>query len=117
MGVGQVLAVSLFFASNAIYPTDIMPGWLKTISHLNPLTYVVDALRTFMLAGSTSPFGLSHTMLSSSLPRPSWSSLAPGCIPVWHRKTQLGSGYQNHEYSNSFHSRSVWARSGRRTAW
>jgi ABC-2 type transport system permease protein len=49
----------LFFASNAIYPTDIMPGWLKTISHLNPLTYVVDALRTFMLAGSTSAFSLS----------------------------------------------------------
>jgi ABC-type polysaccharide/polyol phosphate export permease len=24
------------------------------------LTYVVDALRTFMLAGSTSTFGLSH---------------------------------------------------------
>lgn len=48
----------LFFASNAIYPTTIMPGWLKTVSHLNPLTYVVDALRTFMLAGNTSTFGL-----------------------------------------------------------
>jgi ABC-2 type transport system permease protein len=35
-----------------------MPAWLRTISHLNPLTYVVDALRTFMLAGSTSTFGL-----------------------------------------------------------
>jgi ABC-2 type transport system permease protein len=58
MGVGQVLTMPLFFASNAIYPTDIMPGWLKFISHLNPLTYVVDALRTFMLAGSTSAFGL-----------------------------------------------------------
>jgi ABC-2 type transport system permease protein len=55
----------LFFASNAIYPTDIMPGWLKTISHLNPLTYVVDALRTFMLAGSTSTFGpsLDYTVI------------------------------------------------------
>ena len=60
MGVGQVLTMPLFFASNAIYPTDIMPGWLKTVSHLNPLTYVVDALRTFMLAGSTSTFGLSR---------------------------------------------------------
>ena len=30
------------------------------VSHLNPLTYVVDALRTFMLAGSTSSFGLSR---------------------------------------------------------
>ena len=58
MGVGQVLTMPLFFASNAIYPIDIMPGWLKVISHLNPLTYVVDALRTCMLAGSTSTFGL-----------------------------------------------------------
>ena len=58
MGVGQVLTMPLFFASNAIYPTDMMPGWLKAVSHLNPLTYVVDALRTFMLVGSTSSFGL-----------------------------------------------------------
>ena len=58
MGVGQVLTMPLFFASNAIYPIDIMPGWLKMISHLNPLTYVVDALRTCMLACSTSVFGL-----------------------------------------------------------
>ena len=60
MGVGQVLTMPLFFASNAIYPTAIMPGWLQTISHLNPLTYVVDALRTCMLAGSASTFGLGH---------------------------------------------------------
>jgi ABC-2 type transport system permease protein len=60
MGVGQVLTMPLFFASNAIYPTAIMPGWLQTISHLNPLTYVVDALRTCMLAGSESTFGLGH---------------------------------------------------------
>ena len=59
MGIGQMLTMPLFFASNAIYPTAIMPGWLKFIAHLNPLTYVVDALRTFMLAGSTNTFGLS----------------------------------------------------------
>jgi ABC-2 type transport system permease protein len=58
MGVGQVLTMPLFFASNAIYPTAIMPAWLKIVSHLNPLTYVVDALRTLMLAGSASSFGL-----------------------------------------------------------
>lgn len=34
------------------------PAWLEVISHLNPLTYVVDALRTFMLASSASSFGL-----------------------------------------------------------
>ena len=48
----------LFFASNAICPTAMMPNWLRIISHLNPLTYVVDALRTTMLANSTSAFGL-----------------------------------------------------------
>lgn len=58
MGIGQVLTMPLFFASNAIYPIAIMPHWLQIISRLNPLTYVVDALRTFMLAGSVSAFGL-----------------------------------------------------------
>jgi len=63
MGIGQVLTMPLFFASNAIYPTDIMPAWLKLVSHLNPLTYVVDALRTSMLAGSPSRFGMGHDYL------------------------------------------------------
>ncbi len=35
-----------------------MPVWLKVISHLNPLTYVVDALQTSMLAKSANTFGL-----------------------------------------------------------
>src|SRR5665811_1573898 len=60
MGVGQVLTMPLFFASNAIYPIAMMPGWLRTVSHLNPLTYVVDALRTSMLVGGASAFGLLH---------------------------------------------------------
>ena len=58
MGIGQVLTMPLFFASNAIYPIEIMPRWLKTISQLNPLTYEVDALRALMLAEGTSAYGL-----------------------------------------------------------
>ncbi len=58
MGVGQVLTMPLFFASNAIYPIAIMPAWLKVIAHVNPLTYEVDALRTLMLRGQVSAFGL-----------------------------------------------------------
>lgn len=58
MGVGQVLTMPLFFASNAIYPTAMMPDWLKVVSHCNPLTYVVDALRSFMVVGSSSSIGL-----------------------------------------------------------
>lgn len=28
IGPGQMLTMPLFFASNAIYPINIMPGWL-----------------------------------------------------------------------------------------
>jgi ABC-2 type transport system permease protein len=58
MGIGQVLTMPIFFASNAIYPIDIMPGWLKVISSVNPLTYEVDALRALMLPGSVTQYGL-----------------------------------------------------------
>jgi ABC-2 type transport system permease protein len=60
MGIGQVLTMPLFFASNAIYPTAIMPAWLQVVSLFNPLTYVVDALRTLMILGGTTTLGLGH---------------------------------------------------------
>jgi ABC-2 type transport system permease protein len=58
MGIGQVLTMPLFFASNAIYPAAIMPGWLQAVAHANPLTYEVDALRALMLTSGVSAFGL-----------------------------------------------------------
>ena len=58
MGIGQLMTMPMFFASNAIYPIDLMPSWLKVIAHINPLTYQVDALRGLMLAGGTFKIGL-----------------------------------------------------------
>jgi ABC-2 type transport system permease protein len=58
MGIGQLLTMPLFFASNAIYPISMMPGWLRFISSINPLSYQVDALRALMLANGTAAFGL-----------------------------------------------------------
>ena len=58
MGIGQVLTMPLFFASNAIYPLSLMPGWLRAVSRVNPLTYQVDALRCLMVVGGGSSFGL-----------------------------------------------------------
>jgi len=55
MGIGQVLTMPLFFASNAIYPTSMMPPWLRAIAHVNPLTYQVDGLRALLLAGAQAP--------------------------------------------------------------
>jgi ABC-2 type transport system permease protein len=57
MGIGQVLTMPLFFASNAIYPIEIMPAWLKVIARVNPLTYLVDVLRAWMIQGGHSVFG------------------------------------------------------------
>src|SRR5690349_14313176 len=41
MGIGQVLTMPLFFASNAIYPISLMPKWLQILSKANPLCYQV----------------------------------------------------------------------------
>jgi ABC-2 type transport system permease protein len=57
MGVGQLLTMPLFFASNAIYPIALMPNWLQAIARGNPLTYLVDALRGSMIAGGQSVYG------------------------------------------------------------
>jgi ABC-2 type transport system permease protein len=49
MGIGQAIMMPLFFASNALYPVDIMPGWLRVINHVNPLSYQVEALRGLLI--------------------------------------------------------------------
>lgn len=51
MGIGQMITMPLFFASNAIYPISMMPSWLQFVSQINPLSYVVDALRSMLLTG------------------------------------------------------------------
>ncbi len=57
MGIGQVLTMPLFFASNAIYPISIMPRWLQAIAAANPLTYEVEGLRALMLGQGISFLG------------------------------------------------------------
>jgi ABC-2 type transport system permease protein len=52
MGIGQMITMPLFFASNALYPVKIMPGWVRVLSRINPLSYEVDALRA-LLIGTT----------------------------------------------------------------
>ncbi len=57
MGIGQLLTMPMFFASNAIYPLEIMPEWLRVIALVNPLTYLIDILRGLMIAGGQSVHG------------------------------------------------------------
>lgn len=54
MGIGQLITLPLFFASNAIYPIEIMPSWLQVVAYLNPLSYVVSGLRAVLITGDLS---------------------------------------------------------------
>jgi ABC-2 type transport system permease protein len=45
----------LFFASNALYPVDVMPGWLHVLSTVNPLSYEVNALRALLIGSPFNP--------------------------------------------------------------
>ena len=79
MGIGQAITMPLFFASNALYPVELMPGWLQVINHVNPLSYEVDALRGLLVgteATITLDFGVlvvaaafMITVASALLPR------------------------------------------------
>ncbi|ANZ15749.1 ABC transporter permease [Streptomyces noursei] len=62
MGIGQAITMPLFFASNALYPVAVMPGWLQTVSRINPLSYQVDALRGLLL-GTPSHLALDFAVL------------------------------------------------------
>ena len=46
MGVMQMLLLPLSFLSGALYPLSGLPGWLTTLTLLNPVTYSVHAIRT-----------------------------------------------------------------------
>ncbi|MBS7624661.1 MAG: ABC transporter permease [Candidatus Bathyarchaeia archaeon] len=52
MGIGQALTMPLFFASNALYPVAMMPEIMQWIAHFNPMSYVVDAVRSLMITGN-----------------------------------------------------------------
>ncbi|MBB5158909.1 ABC transporter permease [Saccharopolyspora phatthalungensis] len=63
MGIGQAITMPLFFGSNALYPVDLMPGWLQVVNLVNPLSYEVDALRG-LLIGTPADLSLDFGVLA-----------------------------------------------------
>lgn len=47
-GINNLLILPLFFLSGALYPLNNIPEALRIVSTLNPVTYMVDALRTLL---------------------------------------------------------------------
>lgn len=59
------LIMPLFFLSGALFPLNNLPRVIDIISHLNPLTYGVDALRATLI--NTAHFGLGLDILVLSI--------------------------------------------------
>jgi ABC-2 type transport system permease protein len=49
MAVMNLLNLPLLFASNALFPTSLMPDWLQPLTKINPITYATDATRQLIL--------------------------------------------------------------------
>jgi ABC-2 type transport system permease protein len=60
-GINNFLVMPLFFLSSALYPLNNIPTALKVITTLNPVTYMVDALR--LLLANQSHFSLEKDLL------------------------------------------------------
>jgi ABC-2 type transport system permease protein len=63
MGIGQLVTLPLFFASNALYAVSLMPAWLRVVAHANPLTYEVEIMRRLLLQVGPNRLVLDLTVL------------------------------------------------------
>jgi ABC-2 type transport system permease protein len=61
--VMSFLTMPLVLLSGAFFPIANLPGWLKALVYVNPLTYGVEALRYFLLGKSSIPIWLCITVL------------------------------------------------------
>ena len=69
-GFGAIMnfiVMPLFLLSGAIFPIDTAPGWLQTLSMLDPLTYGVDALRSLIIGSSSFPLHFNLGFLAAFL--------------------------------------------------
>ncbi len=51
------LVMPMFFLSGAMYPVRLLPSVLREVTHLNPLTYGVDAMKNILLTEAAGVMG------------------------------------------------------------
>jgi ABC-2 type transport system permease protein len=47
----SLLLFPLVFMSTAFVPQAMMPGWIQVINRVNPITYLIEAIRALMITG------------------------------------------------------------------
>ncbi len=62
-GINNLIVLPMFFLSSALYPLNHIPTFLKVISTINPVSYMVDALRYLLAGPSQSHFGIGKDLI------------------------------------------------------
>jgi ABC-2 type transport system permease protein len=62
-----LLTLPLFFASNALYPTDAFPYSVQVISMINPLTHLVNGVRFFAIGNDFYAIGIHYVFTTSDI--------------------------------------------------
>ena len=66
----------LLFASTALYPLDVLPGWMQMMVLVNPVTYLIDASRVLAFGSSPSvPLALSVAVIAAFAGLGTWLAL------------------------------------------
>lgn len=45
------LSLPMIFLSSALVPLSAMPGWMRSVAYLNPMTWVIEAVRPLIISG------------------------------------------------------------------
>jgi ABC-2 type transport system permease protein len=53
MAVMNLITLPMMFASNAFFPTGVMPSWLQSVAQVNPMTYTTEAVRQLLIISPT----------------------------------------------------------------
>jgi ABC-2 type transport system permease protein len=64
---GMLATFPLMFASSAYVPLKSLPGWLQAVAKVNPLSYTVEAARSFALGQPTSTAALKAVLVATVL--------------------------------------------------
>lgn len=70
-----LLNLPLLFLSNALYPMESMPTWMRVIAYLNPTTYAVDGMRQTLFGFGSIPLVISLLVLVGFAILCSWYGL------------------------------------------
>jgi ABC-2 type transport system permease protein len=62
-----LLTLPLFFASNALYPIDAFPGFVRIISQFNPLTHLVNGVRYFAIGSDFYAIGIHYVYSTNDI--------------------------------------------------